>query len=102
MDREQLFNHISQLENDLQNMQENLESIKVHAVKLVEENVSLQMEKEHYETLVNNAKTKPDASFKQNTLKNLYEEGFHICNVHFGTHRHGEECLFCQGFINQR
>lgn len=101
MDREQLFDHISKLEADLRNMQENLNTLKVHAVNLVEENVSLQMENEHYETLVNNTEEKADASFKHNTLKNLYDEGFHICNIHFGTHRHGEECLFCQGFLNQ-
>lgn len=33
-------------------------------------------------------------------LVNLYAEGFHICNIHFGQARAGE-CLFCVAFLRR-
>lgn len=101
MEREQLFSHISQLEEDMRKMQNDLQVLKEFSVKLVEENVSLQMEKEHYEDVLKEQSESSDG-FKQNTLKNLFDEGFHVCSIHFGTHRHGADCLFCQGFLDHR
>ncbi|WP_078060350.1 initiation control protein YabA [Desulfotomaculum copahuensis] len=34
------------------------------------------------------------------TLRQLYEQGFHICNVHFGRPRTAD-CLFCSAFLNR-
>ncbi|MBY8910298.1 initiation-control protein YabA [Salinicoccus roseus] len=102
MDRERLFTHISKLEADMNHMYEELQTLKELSVRLVEENVSLQMEKETYEQLLAKEESEKAKSFKQNTLNNLYDEGFHVCSIHFGTHRHGEDCLFCQGFLQHR
>lgn len=35
-----------------------------------------------------------------NALKNLYNEGFHICHAHFAEKR-DEECLFCLSFLHR-
>ncbi|MCK1976672.1 initiation control protein YabA [Jeotgalicoccus huakuii] len=101
MDREQLFLHIQQLERNLHVMNEEMQTLKELTVKLVEENVSLEIEKENYEQLLNEKEEK-DVPFKENSLKSLYDEGFHVCSIHFGTHRHGDDCLFCQSFFNER
>jgi regulator of replication initiation timing len=34
-------------------------------------------------------------------LARLYQEGYHICPMHFGSQRDGEECLFCAGLLRR-
>jgi len=102
MDREHLFMHISKMEADMNSMHDDLQTLKELAVRLVEENVTLHMEKEKYEKLHEEDETVEEDSFKGNTLNSIYEEGFHVCSVHFGTLRNGEDCLFCQGFLEHR
>ena len=34
-------------------------------------------------------------------LAHLYREGYHICPMHFGSQRTGEECLFCAALLRR-
>ena len=34
-------------------------------------------------------------------LEGLYAQGFHVCNVHFGDRRWGQNCLFCNDLLRR-
>ena len=35
-------------------------------------------------------------------LARLYQEGYHVCNVHFGELRQGDQCLFCMALLQRK
>ena len=67
MDREKLFLHIQQLERNLRSMDEEMQILKELTVKLVEENVSLEIEKDNYEKII--GERREELFFKENSLK---------------------------------
>lgn len=102
MMRDELFSEIERLEREIKTLSENFTTIKTLAVALAEENVSLEIERDNYKKLLKESSSEKDESFKENTLKSLYDEGFHVCSVKFGEHRQGESCLFCLEFLDRK
>ncbi|EFO70624.1 hypothetical protein HMPREF9211_1546 [Lactobacillus iners LactinV 01V1-a] len=34
-------------------------------------------------------------------MRNIYDSGYHICNMYYGSHRdQGEDCMFCLDILD--
>jgi regulator of replication initiation timing len=115
LDKQEIFKRVAQVEEQIGELYQELGGLKERIVELIEENTQLLMEnqrlRELHETKVTTGpervpakeeQTRPESLNKGvHHLVGLYDEGFHICNVHYGRLRTEGECLFCIAFLNK-
>ena len=123
VDKKEIFDSVSNLESKIGQLYQQLGELKQHVAELLEENNSLNLENEHLrrhleEITVNEEakKTKKKTAKKTHStdqilseigegydnLARLYQEGFHICNLQFGSLRTEGDCIFCLSFLNKK
>lgn len=122
MDKKEIFDSVSNMETQIGHLYKQLGELKQHLAEFLEENNSLKLENEHLRRRLelmteNNIMTDQDKTTESvelsdnkgmdigegyDNLARLYQEGFHICNLHFGSPRKEGDCLFCLSFLNKK
>ncbi|GGE53900.1 initiation-control protein YabA [Pullulanibacillus camelliae] len=116
MEKKDIFSQVIRLEEQIGKLYSDLGDLKAQLAAVLEENQRLNMENHNLrqwkETTQETGKedvaepdehlTKPDIGEGYDNLARLYQEGFHICNIHYGSIRKEGDCLFCLSFLNKK
>lgn len=113
VNKREIFDQVSDMEKRIGELYEQLGDLKGKLGSLLEENHRLSVENHHLRNRLDRPKTEEVEESQEDeeyldapsegydNLARLYEEGFHICNVHFGSPRENDDCLFCLLFLNK-
>jgi regulator of replication initiation timing len=124
VDKKDIFESVTNMETQIGQLYKQLGELKQHLADILEENQSLKLENEHLrhrlglvevesapaavkvkqkvENRTPSAEKVMDIGEGYDNLARIYQEGFHICNLHFGSLRKEGDCLFCLSFLNKK
>ena len=86
-----LYEQFAQVMNQTQDLVNKMEQLQAKIIAISEENVELSIENKHLRQMI-----KEKQSHHRQNLKELYQQGFHVCSEYYGKRLEpNESCTFC-------
>lgn len=102
MEKKELIDSIVDIESETKATLKTISKLKDEIANLLEENQTLRMENDHLRERLNkeaerlNEEASGGLTKSRLNLENIYEDGFHVCNIFYGQRRvEDEPCAFC-------
>lgn len=100
------FSQLSQLQQSLKAMTKTVSGLENDMLDVLKENTELKVENQLLREKVSKLDKKNDSPVAKSqaglkSLRNIYNSGYHICNMYYGSHRdEGEDCMFCLDILD--
>lgn len=107
LEKAQLYDRFLKLEKEAEATLLQIQDLRKEFEELVKENNDLMIENKNlrdrltdFETTSSDSTSPPTMSRSRQNLEKLYEDGFHVCNMFYGSRRvEDESCAFCLDVI---
>lgn len=93
------YSKLQELHQSLEKMTASVASLENDILEALKENTELKVENQLLREKLNKPQAKQAQASSQAGLKSvrkIYDAGYHICNIYYGTHRDpNSDCIFC-------
>jgi len=98
------YTKLQQLQQQMERMLKSMDSLQQEVLESLKENTELKVENQLLREKLDKLTVKEHEGKSQSgmaMLKQIYQSGYHICNMYYGTHRDpSADCMFCLDILD--